>query len=322
MKWWYRNNYIIRLLLPLSWLFGLLVKMRRYWLERHRQILSLPVVVVGNITVGGTGKTPLVIWLCHYLQKKGWRVGVVSRGYKSRASRFPKLLASTDSAQVVGDEPRLIANATHCPVVIDPDRHRAAAYLAASTDCNLIISDDGLQHYAMSRVMEIVTVDAERRFGNGYCLPIGPLREPISRLQEVDMVIGNGGSVDAKGYAMSLQPQPLCRVDGASKRMELADLQGKVVRAVTGIGHPQRFFDLLTRLGCQVLSSPFADHHQFIEDDFKFDKDEVLLVMTAKDAVKCQALAKSHWWYLPIVLKPNQAFIIDLDHKLDLIRLA
>ena len=321
MQFWYRKNSILAwCLLPLSWLFRFMVKQRRWWLERHRQVLSLPVIVVGNITVGGTGKTPMVIWLCHYLQTQGWQVGVVSRGYKARIKAFPKLITPKDTADQVGDEPILIATETDCQVVIDPNRNRAVNYLATHTDCNIIISDDGLQHYAMSRVLEIITVDGTRRFGNGHCLPAGPLREPIRRLYEADMVVGNGDAVDIHNHIMYKQLQPLKRVDGSGKTMSLKMLYGKTVNAVAGIGDPESMFKELIALGCEVHRHPFADHHQFTPTDFTFDNDNIL-IMTAKDAVKCCQFAKENWWYLPIVAEPNDAFIQALDKALVLIKL-
>ena len=320
MNIWYQQRGWANALLPLSWLFRGLVRLRRWWLEKRREVWPVPVVVVGNITVGGTGKTPLVIWLSCYLQQQGWRVGIVSRGYGAQQKQFPHLIQHDDSVQEVGDEPKLISQETGCPVVIDPRRCRAVKHLLRHADCNIVLSDDGLQHYAMSRVLEIVTVDGKRRFGNGHCLPAGPLREPVRRIHEADLVIGNGDVVNTQGYVMHMQSQVLRRVDGSRETMTLKELAGQAVNAVAGIGYPQRFFTELKNLGCQINEHAFRDHHHFSVDDFKFDHGE-LLVMTAKDAVKCQSFAQPHWWYLPVEAKPNEVFLQALEQKLRLIKL-
>lgn len=320
MKFWYYKNIISYCLWPLSWVFRLIARCRRFWLEKHRKALPLPVIIVGNINVGGTGKTPFVIWLCQYLQQRGCKVGIVSRGYRATTANFPKLVTRQDPADQVGDEAKLIADATSCPVVIDPNRCQAVEYLAKQTDCNIVISDDGLQHYAMSRILEIIIVDGTRPFGNRWCLPAGPLREPLCRLREVDLIISNGTAMAKNGCAFQTKPQALQPVDGSKHSLTFKRLHHQSIHAVAGIGNPQRFFDQLTQLGVNVKPHIFRDHHTFTPRDFNFD-DGTPIIMTAKDAIKCQSFAQPNWWYLPITIEPNQACLQALEKELEQIKL-
>lgn len=302
-KAWYRPRGWSLVLLPLSFLFVLLVKKRRQYLERHRKTMKTPVVVVGNITVGGTGKTPLIISLAKSLQERGYRVGVVSRGYGGRAPSYPFQVTSHSDPRESGDEPLLIARSCGCPVIVDPDRYRAARLLQDNIGCDLILSDDGLQHYRLPRAMEIVVVDGERMLGNGWCLPAGPLREPVSRLQEVDCVIINGG----KGlinhphkYRMGLLPLAFRNLaTGEVREPKNPPGQGSV-NAAAGIGNPARFARTLASLGLAVKLHPFPDHHDFSPADLDFGDDRPVIV-TAKDAVKVGAtgwdgkLAENVW---------------------------
>lgn len=290
---------------PWSWLgagFAGLVWLRR-WTYRRGLLRShhpgCPVVLVGSILVGGTGKTPLVMRLAELARDQGWRPGIVSRGYGGRV-RAPRLVRPDDDPALVGDEPLLLARGAGCPVVVGASRVAAARHLLAHQPCDLIIGDDGIQHYALARDLELVVLD-QRGLGNGACLPVGPLREPPSRLAQVDLVVGHGGDDDS---SMSLAGDLLRRVDGRGVR-SLASLVGQRVHGVAGIGHPPRFFAALQGAGLEVMPHAFPDHHHFVAADLRFD-DDLPVLMTEKDAVKCSWLVGERYWYLPVraVLSP------------------
>ncbi len=303
---WYGGHWLGVLLSPLSAVYRVGLNARR--LARRRlpaRPLAVPVVVVGNLTVGGTGKTPLVIHLAKLLQARGRRVGVVSRGYRARVAGFPHRVGDGDDAFAVGDEPKLIAQETGCPVVIAPRRREAALVLARHCDVEVVLSDDGLQHSALPRALEIVVVDGDRKFGNGRLLPAGPLREPVSRLDEVDYVVVNvggnaeaGGDVGAGGADPSSgAPQMSVRLSSfrhlvTGRREPVGHFGGQSVHACAGIGNPRRFFDSLACAGIEVRRHEFPDHHAWRVRDLLFD-DGLPVVMTAKDGVKCAALAHS-----------------------------
>ncbi len=298
---WYRPRSWSLLLSPLAWLFTALASRRRRWLEERQQTLALPVVVVGNITVGGTGKTPLIIALVKALQGRGYRPGVISRGYGGRAPVYPMRVTADSNPDHSGDEPLLIALSCDCPVVVDPDRHRAARYLQDHSDCEIILSDDGLQHYRLPRDLEIVVVDGERVLGNGRCLPAGPLREPLRRLQEADFTVVNGGAAvlpHPRQYRMDLQPLRFRRLDGSETRSVDAP-PADSVHAVAGIGNPTRFARTLASLGLAVKLHPFADHHPFAPGELRFDDGRPVIV-TAKDAVKCRRFDAPQVWVLDV----------------------
>lgn len=299
--YWYSRNPVAMALLPLSWLFCLLVLLRRLayrlgWLQTVR--LQVSVVVVGNLTVGGSGKTPLVIHLAERLRQAGFRPGIVSRGYGGQSTSWPQAVHPDSDPRLVGDEPVLIARRSGCPLWVGPDRVAAARALLEQNDCNLILADDGLQHYRLGRDLEIVVIDGRRRFGNGFCLPAGPLREPAWRLRRAALVINNGG-VRAGECSMQLQGERLLGVTDETRGRALTELAGQPVHAVAGIGDPQRFFDTLRRAGLKPIEHPFADHHRFEAAEIRFD-DELPVLMTEKDAVKCRELADARHWYLPI----------------------
>ena len=267
---------------------------------------SVPVIVVGNITVGGTGKTPLVIWLANFFKAKGYQPGIVSRGYGGRAPSYPQLVQPQSDPREVGDEALLLLLNTVCPVVVDPLRTQAAAKLLATTDCNLIISDDGLQHYALHRNIEIAVVDGVRRFGNGFCLPAGPLREPPSRLTEVDFVVCNG---EGKGneYSMKLLPGFFTQLVEPTNRVTVDHFKNRILHAVVGIGNPMRFLNLLRSLGLNIVEHIFPDHYLFKAADIDFG-DNSLVIMTEKDAVKCKEFADERHWYLPVSAQLPEEF--------------
>lgn len=318
---WYRSpTWLTRLALPLSLIFSALVAARRFFYRvLPPEPLPVPVVVVGNITVGGTGKTPLVITLARELRKLGWNPGVVSRGYGG--SNFtPRQITPNSNVIEAGDEPLLIARKSGVPVWIGRRRAAAAqALLRANTKCDVVICDDGLQHYALARDVEIAVVDGERRFGNAFLLPAGPLREPLSRLARVSALVINGGELLETPH---LPPQFAMRLRGEAffnvLRPELVatvkDFRGKRVHAVAAIGNPQRFFNHLKDLGLGFDARAYPDHHRFVPGDFEIDADAVL--MTEKDAVKCRAFARSHWWALAAEAEVNPDLFEFLNHKL------
>lgn len=302
---WSRLRPAHLILFPLSLLFGAVVTVRRFLFGAKllpSTRLPVPVIVVGNISVGGTGKTPLVLWLVRWLQSRGMRPGIVSRGYGGTGAS-QRVTPSTDAA-LAGDEPVLLASSAGCPVWIGRRRVEAGRnLLAENPEVDVLISDDGLQHYALARDMEIAVVDGERRFGNGLLLPAGPLREPTARLTEVDAVVINGGpmlgKLRAKQFTMTLLGRDLVNVRDPHVSMRPDAFAGKTVFAVAGIGNPDRFFRHLRELGMHVRPQPFPDHYAFSADDLAFAGDEPV-VMTQKDAVKCRAFAGDNFWYLPV----------------------
>lgn len=278
---------------PLSRLFCLLAQWRRQIQRKQQHPLPVPVIVVGNLAVGGTGKTPLLAALASAMVARGLRIGIISRGYGGSHAGPPRSVEPDDTATEVGDEPLWLARRTGCPVVIGRDRPAAAMALCNSTTVDVILSDDGLQHYALPRAAEVVVIDGQRGLGNGQCLPAGPLREPPSRLAEVTLVVVNGDTPTtfrADQLVTRLVPEAWVRVsDGA--RLPLDHLPpGSRVHAVAGIGNPARFFATLRELGLTVIEHPLPDHHPFTAADFAVG-DGLPVVMTEKDAVKCQWIA-------------------------------
>ncbi|MGQ0700365.1 MAG: tetraacyldisaccharide 4'-kinase [Panacagrimonas sp.] len=310
---WYSSDPAPLALRPLSAVFGVVAANRRRRLQQQAPRLSVPVIVVGNISVGGTGKTPFVIWLVEQLRKSGWSPGVISRGYGGRAPRYPFSVGLEASSIEAGDEPLLIALRTAVPVMVDPDRVAAARALIATGGVNVLVSDDGLQHYRLARDLEICVVDGHRGLGNGALLPAGPLREPQSRLEEVPVVVVNGGGdrISHPGRVdMQLRAAQVQSLVGA-KVSTLQDWRGRKVHAVAGIGNPQRFFDLLADHGIVVVPHPFADHHAYRPTDFAFG-DEQPVLMTEKDAVKCRSFADLRMHHVPVnaVIDPaGEAFV-------------
>lgn len=302
---WYRLSPLHLLLYPLSLLFRALSALRRF-LYRSGILASVrlpvPVVVVGNISVGGTGKTPLTLWLAQQLLDNGWHPGIVSRGYTKDGKQrsIPHEVSIEDAAEVVGDEPLLMAQRALCPVWIGRNRPAAAqALLAAHPECDIILSDDGLQHYRLQRSAEIVVVDGARRFGNGLLLPAGPLREPVSRLHMADAVVVNGGETHGGEFAMQLAGTSFYNLLNPERVVTAAEFAKLRLHAIAGIGHPQRFFTQLERLGLNAQPHPFPDHHRYTPSDIAFDDADAIL-MTEKDAVKCAAFATERCWVLRV----------------------
>lgn len=301
-RYWYRITPLHLILVPLSLLFFLLSAARRVLYRTgalSSEKLPVPVVVVGNITVGGSGKTPLTLWLAQQLIEEGWHPGIISRGYRGQATS-PRAVSPADPATAVGDEPLLMAQRKLCPVWIGKDRPAAGrALLAAHPECDVILSDDGMQHYRLRRDVEIAVIDGHRRFGNGLLLPAGPLREPRSRLKRVDAVVMHGGDAAEHEYPMQLHGETFYNLLNPETTATAGDLQGTRLHALAGIGHPERFFRHLERLGLSVERHPLPDHHQYSAADIPFaDADAVL--MTEKDAVKCAPFATEKCWVLRV----------------------
>ncbi|WP_111641911.1 tetraacyldisaccharide 4'-kinase [Marinimicrobium alkaliphilum] len=326
---WYGKRRWTLLLLPLTGLFCVLSGLRGHWLKRRQQRLAVPVVVVGNISVGGTGKTPLLIALTRHLQAQGYRPGIISRGYGARPPAYPFLVEPESPVAEAGDEPLAIARETGAPVAIDPDRVAAGRALIAQ-GCTLLLSDDGLQHYRLARQLEIAVVDGQRLLGNGWRLPVGPLREPAERLNQVDLVVLNSPQAGALA-ALSLRCpqariQPMQIVPGQWRRVSddtplaLEEWRpANAVDAIAGIGNPARFFDTLTQLGLPIKAHAFADHQTYSAENLAFVRGRAL-VMTAKDAVKCRALARQwgeqEWYYLAVSAEPHACFWEAFDAKI------
>ncbi|MCU7933380.1 MAG: tetraacyldisaccharide 4'-kinase [Candidatus Thiodiazotropha sp. (ex Dulcina madagascariensis)] len=302
------------LLLPLSGLFCLVSGIRRLlyrigWLPTRT--LGVPVIVVGNISVGGTGKTPLVIWLADKLKAMGFRPGIITRGYGGKSDCWPCEVTTASQAREVGDEAVLLKRRTGCPVFAGPDRVETGKRLLSASDCNLIIADDGLQHYGLHRDLEIAVIDGARRFGNGLCLPAGPLRETPKRLAKVDLVISNGEAGQGE-YLMRVTGSEAVALDGRSAPRPLARFTDSQVHAIAGIGHPERFFSMLEAAGLKVERHPFADHHAYRADDLQAFSLQTVL-MTEKDAVKCMAFARPSHWYVPAMVEVEAGFERQLE---------
>ena len=325
---WYGGARWLYLLWPLSLLFRLLGTLRAAYLRSRAVPAPLPTIVVGNISLGGTGKTPMVIALVEALRARGYRPAVVSRGYGASLPARPWRVTEGQSAAQTGDEALLIHERAGCPVVLDPDRPRAVAALADSGECDVIISDDGLQHYAMARQVEIVLVDAIRGFGNGLCLPAGPLREAPSRVARADHVVINGQS----GFRLPVRPRdtvthmrllPTAWVNlysGEERTPEtlFANTPPHKMPALAGIGNPDRFFDLLTSLGYEVERHVFDDHHPYGREEVEAISKRASgpVVMTEKDAVKCKQYADERFWYLRVDAILDEVLVDTIDRSL------
>jgi tetraacyldisaccharide 4'-kinase len=297
---WYGRADANPWLVPLERLFAAAASLRRTAYRRGLLVsrrFPVPVIIVGNLTVGGAGKTPLVLWLAERLAAAGWRPGIVSRGYRGRPASEPtEVLAESDPADV-GDEPLLLALRSKVPVYVHRDRGLAVSALLARHPCDLVIADDGLQHYALGRDLEIAVVDGARRFGNGHLLPAGPLREPPGRLKSADLVVCNGGAANAGEWPMTLVAADAVNLISGERR-PLAAFAGDRALAVAGIGNPGRFFELLAGAGLSAEPRPFPDHHRYVPGDLP--PAGCVVLMTEKDAVKCRGLAAPDHWYVPV----------------------
>ncbi len=300
---WYKQHRLRWFLLPASFIYGVIAWVRRVYLQKLRQAhFSVPIIVVGNLTVGGVGKTPLVIAIAKALQEKGLRVGIVSRGYGARGV-FPREVGVDDKPCDVGDEPLLICRKTGCPVVIAPRRVEAVRYLLRHHQPQVILSDDGLQHYAMGRAIEIAVIDGVRGLGNGLLFPAGPLRERANRLKSVDFIVANSG--DWKGaHRMNMAVGDVTAL--VSGQVAKPDALTQPVAAVAAIGHPERFYKTLDDLDLTYQAYAFADHYAFKPEDLKFK--EKTIVMTEKDAVKCVSFATDNMFVLSVTAELDHTF--------------
>lgn len=307
---WQSKQGAAKFLRPVSWFYCAIVVCRRltYLLKiKKTEKIDAPVIVVGNLTVGGTGKTPLVTWLTNYLKDHGYNPGVISRGYGGKARHWPQQVRPDGDPVAVGDEAILISKRTSCPMAVGPERLISGQELLHyHPDCNVIISDDGLQHYALHRDIEVAVIDGTLRFGNGYCLPAGALREPLNRLKKVDFIVTNGAAEKSE-YAMRYILTNACCLQNPKKSQNIEKFKGQQVHAVAGIGNPARFFKQLTELGIEVISHPFPDHYFYKEEDLEFGDTKPVL-MTEKDAVKCKRFAKPHHWYIPVTVEVQETF--------------
>lgn len=304
---WQGTSLWQALLIPISWLFGSISSLRRifYKLGIFRQHhLDVPIIIIGNISVGGTGKTPLVIWLAEQLHKAGYHPGVISRGYGGSTTQ-PQPVTAHSNAQRTGDEPLLLAQRLNCPIWTGRDRPATGrALLSAHPEVNVIISDDGLQHHALARDLEIIVIDGARGFGNARLIPAGPLRESVTRLRQADaIVINQTGSTHASipvvsnVYEMHLQGSTFTNLRQPERQATATEFQQTSVHAIAGIGHPQRFFDQLSAMGMDIIPHAFPDHYPYQASDLNFPG---IIIMTEKDAVKCQPFATEAMWVLPV----------------------
>ena len=313
---WYKKSLWLYLLLPFSLVFSYLTNRRRRKFVKSKKLSyksEIPLIIVGNLTIGGTGKTPLVAYIASELVKKGYKPGLVSRGY---GGKFRETLHVTNDTPVkqTGDEAQILSK-LNLPFYIDKNRVRAIKTLEENHDCDVIISDDGLQHYNMNRDIEIVVIDGKRRFGNNLTFPAGPLRESKTRLSSVDFIVNNSGPTQEDEHLMNISPAKFVHLkSGKSYPIEKWPMH-KQVHAVAGLGNPGRFFDLLARLGFEIIRHPFPDHHNFDESNI-FYLDHLPIIMTEKDASKCRSFDNNKIWYLTIEADVSDKFIEELDSKL------
>ncbi|MCS5708981.1 tetraacyldisaccharide 4'-kinase [Candidatus Berkiella cookevillensis] len=319
---------ILTLLLPFSFLYTVIATVRKFYLQHYKQVsvTKYPVCVVGNIAVGGTGKTPFVIFFAELLKQHGFKPGIVSRGYSGSKARNEVVLVDSQAvAAFVGEEPKLIHQKTQCPVVVGVHRNQCIQKLCQSfPEVDIIISDDGLQHYAMHRDLEIGLMDGIRKFGNGFCLPAGPLRELCQRFNQVDFVVVKQSRLKKSRmkqkilkhtFDMQLLPQQWVNVKDHSQQVSLEYFRGKIVHAVTGIGNPSSFFELLSALGIKFIPQVYPDHYAYTENDFNFS-DEYPIIMTEKDAIKCTQFASAHVWMLALTVSLPDDFSTLLINKI------
>lgn len=320
----YRGDRWLLLLRPLEAFYRSVMTRRARDYATGRKAVwraPVPVVVVGNITLGGTGKSPLVAWLADFLVARGWRPGIVSRGYGGRAEAYPLRVTDSTPVEASGDEPRMLFDQTRLPLVVDPDRPRGCWRLLEE-GCDILISDDGLQHLALARDLELVVLDGRRGIGNGRCLPAGPLREPLSRLDGVDAVVINGAPLFTPphdAYGMMLRPSGWRSLGEGRRHPPLPLPFPGPVHAVAGIGNPGRFFASLAELGVEFIPHAFPDHHAFRAADLAFG-DDLPVVMTAKDAVKCRPGTVEDGWVLEVEARPVPRFVAWLEEWLASVR--
>jgi len=293
--------------MPLTALYCAINSFQRYKNLNKNTHLPCPVIVVGNITVGGTGKTPLTVHIVKLLQKEGYKPAIITRGYGGKATTWPQSVTAESNPQLVGDEAVLMASQTQVPVYAGADRLQSIEQLTQIHDCDVIVSDDGMQHYKLPRNIQIAVIDGERQLGNGYCLPAGPLREKKERLDTCDLIVVNGENNKQNWHTMSFEGDVLVNLLTTEKK-PLSQFVGQKCHALTGIGNPHRFFSTLEKQGLELITHSFPDHHDFIKSDLDFCDGVDTILMTEKDAVKCKAFATENQWYLPVVAKLDESF--------------
>ncbi|PID45358.1 MAG: tetraacyldisaccharide 4'-kinase [Proteobacteria bacterium] len=313
---WYQGDTGALLLTPLALLYRMLSFLHKRLALAKQVEHAIPVIVVGNISVGGTGKTPLVIDLVQLLQKAGYSPGIITRGYGGQSQQWPVRVHPDSDPIDCGDEPVLMAQRCGVPVMAGSDRNANIDRLMKQATVDIIISDDGLQHYRLKRDIEIVVIDGERGLGNRRCLPAGPLREPPSRLEHCDFVVVNEPKANA-ALSMQLLTDQICRLNPVEQQ-SLSQWRGRRVHAVTGIGNPDRFFRMLVSQGLVVTEHAFPDHYIFHPSDIAFN-DDIPVVMTEKDAVKCRKFAENHHWFVPVTAKLSEAFHRELLARINTI---
>jgi tetraacyldisaccharide 4'-kinase len=282
---WYNKHPLSYLLMPLGWVYGLFVSLRKFAYVvgvLPVQRVAVPVIVVGNISVGGTGKTPLIIWLAEYFKDKGMRPGIISRGYGGNTKNWPQQVRVDSNPALLGDEPVLLAQRTDCPVAVSPKRYIAAKELLQHTDCDILLCDDGLQHLSLYRDIEIAVIDGDRRFGNGHCLPAGPLRESSSALKKFDMLVSNA-KAGKNEFLMKYKPVSFISLQDENMQMEPDSLSGASAHAIAGIGNPQRFYSYLRSLGINITKHQFPDHYNYKANDLVFADDDVILMTVSEN---------------------------------------
>ena len=307
---WYEDHWLVPLLLPFSYLYRIVVLWRRRLYESGRLCrhhLPVPVIIIGNLSVGGTGKTPLVIWIARWLVEHGYRPGVLCRGYGGCGKLWPQQVRPDSDTATVGDEAVLLARRCGCPVVADSQRVRAGLSMLEHYDVNIIVCDDGLQHLALLPDVSVSLTDGERRYGNGHCLPAGPLREPLQEANRVDMQVCTEGACRRGEFPMKIDGDQLQSLTD-DRRVTTSDWCGREVHAVAGIGNPERFYHTLTRLGLRIIRHSFPDHYRYRPGELNFSDDRPV-VMTEKDAVKYEPYAQSRHWCLLVQADMGQVFM-------------
>ncbi len=312
---WYNKHPLAYFLLPLSWLYRFIIFVRKQIYKAGLMRVNkfnIPIIVIGNIVAGGTGKSPLTIWLVDYLKQKGRLPGVISRGYGGKLNNSVQQVRVDSNPELVGDEPIMIARKANCPVAIGKNRSKAVEGLLEHENVDVIICDDGLQHHALGRDIEIAVIDGLRRHGNGFCIPAGPLREPVSRLKNVDMVVANARAQRGE-FLMEYTYDDLVSLNNPNITKPIQEFSQQTVNAVSGIASPEKFYSYLIRHDLKLIRHKFTDHHQYEYKDLQFDNDYPI-IMTEKDAIKCEKFATDNIWYLPIKAVLPDAF----THRLDI----
>ena len=322
-KLWYKNKLspLLFCFYPASYLVKTISSHRylKFVKNKKRQSFQIPIIVIGNITIGGTGKTTLLTSIVEYLKTNNFNPGIISRGYKSNIKTFPARVFADSNPYFYGDEPVLLAKTTKVPVVIAPDRKKAAEFIYSKTNCNIILSDDGLQHYNLPRHGEIAVIDGSRGLGNSFCIPAGPLRESSNRLKTVDIIVSKAKTPQNFKYKTQLMQlhMPIVKNLFTNENIPIMDFVklNPNIHAIAGIGNPELFFTFLKTSGFSIKKHIFRDHHQYSFSEIDFN-DNLPIVMTAKDSIKCQIFAKKNMWSVPVEGVLSKQFWILFDQML------